>query len=311
MATAKDIMTLAESYIGTHEDPIGSNNVIFNTHYYGGPVNDPSLAWCCAFVWDIFRMAGASDLFCDGGKTAYCPTVASWGARTGRVVSYDKAKYGDIILFDWDGDDVADHIGLVTQLYSDGTIATVEGNTSDADHSNGGYVLARTRYPQYVYMIIRPDYDEKRTYTFVPTVCVKNTEDKHVFRVKCALKARGYYKAGLNYKYGRKARTAMKKFQKAAGLRPTGNANDASNRTLFGLEMESGRMIVEECEKGSEGKSVLLLKEFLTALGYYNGDLSDWYFGNDTEKALKAFQKKAGLTVTGKWTVADIEYMIG
>ena len=35
MITAQNIMTLAEKYIGTKENPANSNNVIFNTHYYG------------------------------------------------------------------------------------------------------------------------------------------------------------------------------------------------------------------------------------------------------------------------------------
>ena len=36
MATASEVLKLAESYIGVKENPPYSNNVIFNTHYYGG-----------------------------------------------------------------------------------------------------------------------------------------------------------------------------------------------------------------------------------------------------------------------------------
>ena len=67
MATASEVLKLAESYIGVKENPPYSNNVIFNTHYYGGPVNDKSLHWCVAFVWDIFRLAGAMLLVVPGG----------------------------------------------------------------------------------------------------------------------------------------------------------------------------------------------------------------------------------------------------
>ena len=38
MATAKQIMNKAISFIGTKEKPANSNNVIFNTHYYGKEV---------------------------------------------------------------------------------------------------------------------------------------------------------------------------------------------------------------------------------------------------------------------------------
>ncbi len=43
MAAASDILALAASYIGVKESPPYSNNVIFNTHYYGKPVNSKSL----------------------------------------------------------------------------------------------------------------------------------------------------------------------------------------------------------------------------------------------------------------------------
>ena len=54
MATAKQIIDKALSYLGTYDG--GNNNVIFNTHYYGKAVSGSAYPWCCAFVWDIFRM---------------------------------------------------------------------------------------------------------------------------------------------------------------------------------------------------------------------------------------------------------------
>ena len=157
MPTAKQIMALAASYIGTKEYPRNSNNVIFNTHYYGGEVQGAAYPWCCAFVWDIFRMAGASALFYDGKKTAYCPAVATWG----RKYSVDKTagRYGDIVLFDWGRDGVQDHIGLIEARNSDGTYTCIEGNTAVGNDSNGGEVMRRTRYLSQINMIIRPQYD--------------------------------------------------------------------------------------------------------------------------------------------------------
>ena len=77
MAKAKEIMEKALSYVGTKESPANSNDVIFNTHYYGREVSGSGYAWCCAFVWDIFRMCNASNLFYNGKKTAYCPSVTA------------------------------------------------------------------------------------------------------------------------------------------------------------------------------------------------------------------------------------------
>lgn len=192
MATAKDVMELAASFIGTHEDPPGSNNVIFNTDYYGGPVFDPELAWCCAFVWDIFRMANASELFYGGGKTAYCPNVANWARNNGLVVPYSNAEYGDLVLFDWNEDGKADHIGFVVGLNDDSSLETIEGNTSDTDHSNGGYVLGRRRYPKEVLMIVRIDYQKDERLMIEFEQVQKGDSGKAVKVMQAMLRGRGF-----------------------------------------------------------------------------------------------------------------------
>lgn len=158
MATAKQVMTVAERYIGVTEYPPNSNKVMFNTDYYGSAVSGADYPWCCAFVWDVFRIAGASKLFYDGKKTAYCPTVANWGKSAHLTVPISQGRYGDIVLFDWDGDGVADHIGFIVKQYADGSYLTIEGNTAIGNDSNGGEVMYRTRYQYQICEIIRPKY---------------------------------------------------------------------------------------------------------------------------------------------------------
>ncbi len=157
MSTAKQIIDKACSYIGTYDG--GTNNVIFNTDYYGKQVSGSAYPWCCAFIWDIFRLCGASALFYGGEKTAYCPTVLNWGKSKGLTVSKSNGQYGDIVLFDWNNDGVADHIGLIISKNADGSYTTVEGNTANNNYSNGGYVLKMTRYQSQIIGIIRPQYD--------------------------------------------------------------------------------------------------------------------------------------------------------
>ena len=163
MATARVVMELAAKYVGTKEYPPDSNNVIFNTDYYGQRYNAP---WCCTFVWDIFRMANASKLFYDGKKVAYCPYVYDWGKRSGLNIPKSQGRYGDIVLFDWTGDGEADHIGFIVKQYSDGSYLTIEGNTAIGNDSNGGEVMYRTRYQYQICMIIRPKYTEEETVTY-------------------------------------------------------------------------------------------------------------------------------------------------
>lgn len=189
---AKQIMERAASYIGVTEKPFGSNNVIFNTHYYGGAVSGSSYPWCCAFVWDIFRMCGLSRLFYDGQKTAYCPAVYSWARQKGLIVPKETARYGDIALFDWGWDGVADHIGFV-EAYNGVTYTTIEGNTSEDNNSNGGQVMRRTRYAGQIQAVIRPKYINQGggNYMFeIPTV-QKGEKGNHVLLVQEILLARG------------------------------------------------------------------------------------------------------------------------
>ena len=177
MPTAKQIVDKALSFVGTYDG--GNNNVVFNTHFYGMSVSGSAYPWCCAFVWDIFRMCGASQLFNGGQKTAYCPTVLNWGRNSGLTVDKSQGKYGDIVLFDWNGDGIADHIGLIISNNADGSYTTVEGNTATCNYSNGGYVLKMTRYYSSILAIIRPKYESKEN----GEDTVKTTEKKFVIDV--------------------------------------------------------------------------------------------------------------------------------
>lgn len=133
--------------IGTKE--AGENNVIYNTHYYGHEVQGPQYPWCMAFIWDGFRACGLSKLFLDGGKSAYCPYVADWAKSHDQwVTSY---KQGDILLFDWDGDKVADHTGFCIGS-SNGYVDAIEGNVSDA-------VVLTHRVPTVILGAYRPEYN--------------------------------------------------------------------------------------------------------------------------------------------------------
>lgn len=136
------VLAEAAAWIGTKEFPSGSNNVVFNTDYYGRPVSGAAYPWCCAYVWDVFNRVGLSSLFYGGKKTAYCPTVESYYRSIGRWFSYPQR--GDLALFNWSGGKVAQHIGFVEEV-REGTIITVEGNTSVTSDDNGGSVMRRER----------------------------------------------------------------------------------------------------------------------------------------------------------------------
>lgn len=153
------VMQTAQNQIGIAEEPV--NDVIFNTDYYGAPVNGDDYPWCCAFVWWVFNKSGNADAFYNGGKTASCSTVYSWAQSNGYFISGSEAQYGDIVLFGSN-----EHIELVVSRNDDGSYTTIGGNTSSdvaGSQSNGGCVALKTRYTSGSFPItsfIRPPYSD-------------------------------------------------------------------------------------------------------------------------------------------------------
>lgn len=164
MATASEIINKATSYIGTKESPPNSNNVIFNTHYYGTEVRGSAYPWCAAFVWDVFRMVNASNLFFNGLKTAYCPAIESWAKNSKQWCSNTQGQAGDICLMCFSGNS-AEHVGIVESRNADGSYNVIEGNTSIASNDNGGSVMRRTRGTSVIRGFARPKYAESTSET--------------------------------------------------------------------------------------------------------------------------------------------------
>ena len=154
MATAEKILEIARSQIGTRESPANSDNVKYNTAYYGREVSG-KYPWCAVFVWWVFREAGASDLYYGGDKTAYCPTLMSFHKKQA-VTDY---RPGDIVFFNFSGRSSAGHVGICESW--DGTyITTIDGNTGSASEDNGGAVLRRRRHKKFIVGAYRPEYQE-------------------------------------------------------------------------------------------------------------------------------------------------------
>ena len=232
MAKASEIMKLAKSYVGTKESPAYSNNVIFNTHYYGHEVSGGNYAWCVVFVWDTFRMAGASNLFCDGKKTAWVDTVRDWAKSKGLVVPKDQGRHGDLALFDWNHNGSGDHIGFIDAKNANGSYQTCEGNTSVDNNSNGGEVQIRTRYPSEIMMIIRPQYEaEEISPTPTPTkeetvkmelrMLKRGMSGNDVRAAMLLMKDKGYYPWNIpvtDKLFGAKMEQGLKKMQAEHGL---------------------------------------------------------------------------------------------
>lgn len=159
--TAQRLLELARAEIGVKESPAGSDNVKYNTAYYGRPVSGGSYPWCAVFVWWLFREAGAPELYYGGGKTAYCPTLLSYHKGLGQGV-HGNYQPGDIIFFNFSGKTGAAHVG-VCESWDGSRITTIDGNTGDGSEANGGAVLRRTRDKRYIAGAYRPAYSKGGT----------------------------------------------------------------------------------------------------------------------------------------------------
>lgn len=151
MTSAGQVLDRARSQIGTVEARDGSNP-------YGKAYGMDRVAWCAEFQWWCFTTAGGSALI---PRTAYTPTFAAWFQGKGQASR--TPRVGSLVFYDWPGDGVdrISHVGIVEAVNSDGTITTIEGNTTSGiagNQSAGGGVWRRRRSQSAVVIYGHPAY---------------------------------------------------------------------------------------------------------------------------------------------------------
>lgn len=149
MATVKELLEIARGELGTKESPANSNRVKYSS-WYGltGP-------WCVMFIMWTFHYAGVAL----PTRTASCTTLMKAAKAAGCWVT-SGYRAGDVVIYDWGGDKVPDHCGIIEHVLSNGYL-TIEGNTAVGNDSDGGEVMRRTRTARQILGAYRPDYDEE------------------------------------------------------------------------------------------------------------------------------------------------------
>jgi hypothetical protein len=132
----------ARKDVGMKESPAGSNICPISKWYrLTGP-------WCAMAVTYWYVQAGSKG-FQRSQRWAYCPYILQAAIRGDHGLSLTRnPKQGDIVLFDWDNDRIADHVGILRSdgVDSNGNFKTIEGNTSTSNNSNGGECMNRDRH---------------------------------------------------------------------------------------------------------------------------------------------------------------------
>lgn len=122
-AAGSQMIALAQQELaaGVAEQPPGSNDSPRIAQYRAATPGGGVGPWCSYFVSWLANQAGAP-IGDTGQGFAAVDALHAWSDRTGR--STPTPAPGELIVWD-------EHVGLVTGVDKDGTIHTIEGNSSD------------------------------------------------------------------------------------------------------------------------------------------------------------------------------------
>ncbi|MBQ1241838.1 MAG: CHAP domain-containing protein [Oscillospiraceae bacterium] len=138
MTLGDRVLVIASSQVGYHESAGHRNK-------YGAWYGLDGVAWCMEFVQWCYHEAGADLPF----KTASCGELLRWYRKNQPECVSATPVPGSIVIFDFPRTAYdTDHTGIFEGMGRE-TITTVDGNTSNGNDSNGGWVERRTRALSY------------------------------------------------------------------------------------------------------------------------------------------------------------------
>lgn len=250
------VVSLAKSYVGTSEDPKGSNRNRFAKmidekfpDFYNGKKNGS--AWCDEFVDAIFLETFGEDealrLLCQPKKScgAGCKFSAQYYKQAGRF--FDKPEVGDQIFFYVGGD--INHTGIVTKVDAK-KVYTTEGNSGDMvkDHSynkEGNKKIAGYGRPKWNEEVntapnpvpVSPKQEDEIVNITMP-VLQKGSRCAEVGTVQTLLNALGFKgKNGrsltVDRDFGQNVDYAVRLFQKSKDLTPDGIVGSKTWKALL------------------------------------------------------------------------------
>lgn len=294
MITGKDIVSEATKYLG-------EGGARFWKDYPLPKGQD----WCCACVWDIFRLAGASKLFYDGKKTAYVPTITVWLQGHCKKIAMKNSKPGDIVIFNWEGKGPntergsRNHIGICYKSGNSSYVYTIEGNTggTGVTPALNSSVKKRQRAAKYVYGIYRPNYDQYYTIKFVGRNGKGESVTKKVkIGEKVTLPANKFERPGFKFvgwSVGKSDYVNMKRFQ-------IGKVDFKNKASVKNLAKADQTVKLYACWKGCGPEAAALWVRKIArdnSFAYGADNHKNWYHGRDRAHQLGCYF--CGTNVTG------------
>ena len=319
-----DLINAALSQVGYHEgnteeDLDGENyagnlNVTEYGRWFGLEVLDRDTGfyyeWCAMFVAWCARQAGIPVSIINNSAYAHVGGNPYYFNMSFQPRGSYLPKTGDLIIYDWAYSSKEwDHVGIVT-FVENGYVHAVEGNFSNKvltrvialdDSEIQGYGT-----PAYTNAdasaVLAANYP-------VPTRTLNYGDTgEDVKWLQAALLHLGYA-SPIDGKFGRNTLRVLKKFQDAHGLTADGICGKKT-RKMVKKYLEQVTAPADPSDPsnypfptrtlkyGSQGNDVRWVQAVLKRLGF--AAAIDGDFGSVTKKAVKAFQKKYGLTADGK-----------
>ena len=195
--------------------------------------------------------------------------------------------------------------GTVDSTFGSGTYAAVRAFQKKYNLTADGVAGSETlKKLDTAYKNADSDKDDDSLRKGATGSAVKNLQTK--------LKKLGFYNASIDGDYGDTTVAAVKAFQKKYNLTADGVAGSETLKKLDSAYKNADSNTStddDSLRKGATGAAVKTLQTNLKKLGFYTAYV-DGSFGSTTESAVKAFQKKYGLTadgVAGSATLKKIE----
>jgi hypothetical protein len=123
--TGQRMLEIAAREVGQAEYPPGSNNSARIAQYRTATAGSMVAPWCGYFVSWVAAQAGAP-IGENGQGLGSVDAIWAWAQANGRAqpAAQGPPQHGDLIVWD-------EHIGIVESVGPDGSIHTIEGNSSD------------------------------------------------------------------------------------------------------------------------------------------------------------------------------------
>ena len=124
-----------------------------------------------------------------------------------------------------------------------------------------------------------------------------------IYTLQQRLKDLGYYTIRVDGIFGSGTQRAVRWFQSVNGLTVTGKADNATQQLLYSSQAKAASGYSPDSydtlsRSNRYNANVVPLQRRLKALGYLSGSV-DGYFGSNTYRAVRNFQSRNGLSVTG------------